>query len=353
MRVYGGGGSVIDGQFFSLFFLSGSSHARVQDLAFKQLAPEPIPISSPQGTIGLRIDNGGADFLVLNPTCNGGYSAISVSGGGATSASAPRSKRITILGGSSTHCVYGPTFSNNGDDVKVRAYTTDTVDRSYFAYGVRNHDIQIRSRNAAANDVLIKAGQNGDGSNLPTENIRLDYQVSARTSGKPGSSYFTIDLRGGNPGLIRNIQANITADLSGEVSWIPPLVLVGKFQPGSLGATVEDVRISCSVANIPKLPGNGGEAVLDLFPVADAPWNTEYARNITVDGCRGRGSGKAVSAHVDLAPVVHADGVLTWRNVNLPGARKIDNPAAANMQDEAACFAGACSSSGAGVGALK
>jgi hypothetical protein len=75
-----------------------------------------------------------------------------------------------------THSGYGSNFRFSGDSARVRL-TTEGVYRSYFPYGVRDHEAWVTSRDALAADCLLKAYE-GYG----LENIRLHYTNRDTTS---------------------------------------------------------------------------------------------------------------------------------------------------------------------------
>lgn len=71
-----------------------------------------------------------------------------------------RVKKIRIMRSSAIRCYYGMVFAENGDDVRA---DLDTINcrRSYFAYGVSNHEITVKVRHnegavGAESCILIK-----------------------------------------------------------------------------------------------------------------------------------------------------------------------------------------------------
>jgi hypothetical protein len=341
-HAYTSGGLFVDDQAIWLFHTVNTSQVKVYDLAFTQTTPIAIPISGPQGTIGLLADTGGSNYLVVNSSCSGGQAPFGISGGGIATGASPRTHDVTVLNQTSTGCVYGFFAADNGDGVTVRGLYTDVVDRSYFVYGVKNHDVQLVSRNGEANDVLIKAAQAGNGDPLPTRNIKLQYEIRKRTDGLFPATYVDIDLSGGNPGYIGDIQLDISGDLSGENTATKPLVQIEKHTTGTLGATVENVKIGCTVTGIQNLSG----ILIDLFDAADAPWTGEFARNVMVEGCTGTGSATP-TYHSDLAAFTNAGSGAReeWKSVNLPGTRSYDNPTVFNRWDTQVSLAGVFTSS--------
>lgn len=70
-------------------------------------------------------------------------------------------------------CYYGATFQENGDNVTIGQLSTLRCFRSYFVYGVKEHNVNIVSRNGrkASADVLIKRYR------IDTERIKLVYRA--------------------------------------------------------------------------------------------------------------------------------------------------------------------------------
>ena len=102
-------------------------------------------------------------------------------------------------------CDYGANFSNNGDDVEIDAIYTKSVSRSYFAYGVTRHTINIFSEASIASsaDVMIQAGQL---SGYDTSDLKIRY-ASRNTANTNALVSFMIF--GENTKAIRNIDLNL------------------------------------------------------------------------------------------------------------------------------------------------
>ena len=50
---------------------------------------------------------------------------------------------------------YGFNCQNSGDNVTIDSLKTDTVHRSYFVYGCRNHKVRVASKDTYAADCLL------------------------------------------------------------------------------------------------------------------------------------------------------------------------------------------------------
>lgn len=137
-----------------LLYNKNNQNVYIKDWAFEQQFPITLPTQNFSGTIGIYMDGTGGGYTIINPRATGGQQAIKVFGA-STDPIVNSIDGITVLGGSSTNSLYGITFSDNGNNVFVRNFSTEGVDRSYFIYGVINHDVSLISRNATANDVLI------------------------------------------------------------------------------------------------------------------------------------------------------------------------------------------------------
>lgn len=104
-----------------------------------------------------------------------------------------------------TECAYGLNCQFNGDGVTARI-TADRIGRSYFVYGVRDHDVVIRSRNNNRDDCVLSGYR---GSSL--ENVRIDYQNVGSTSALPAAAGVALEAhwegRQGEQGCaFRNLQ---------------------------------------------------------------------------------------------------------------------------------------------------
>lgn len=115
-----------------------------------------------------------------------------------------RGIRLTNL--SVTRSYYGFNFQDSGDDVVGRGLKCNDVKRSYFPYGVLNHDIELDTSNNATGftDVLIKCYKK------ETAGIRVKVKCRSKRS---GDAIVALDQQ--HPkgqGMIRNITLELDID---------------------------------------------------------------------------------------------------------------------------------------------
>jgi hypothetical protein len=93
--------------------------------------------------------------------------------------SGARCRRIALTGLNVKKSYYGLSFQNNCDNVVGRRLHFDDVKRSYFPYGVVNHDIELETVNNATGytDVLIKCYS------LETADIKVKVRCRAKRGG--------------------------------------------------------------------------------------------------------------------------------------------------------------------------
>jgi hypothetical protein len=110
-----------------------------------------------------------------------------------------------------TSCYYGAVFGGDGDIVRGRIRTTGAV-RSYFAYEVRDHDVEVLANNVqsiSGGDCVIKAFSDDS----VTENIRVRYSGYGTNSTEPAVLIETSTV-GTDTCAIRNID--LWVDTSGN-----------------------------------------------------------------------------------------------------------------------------------------
>ncbi|MGH7464639.1 MAG: hypothetical protein ACREK1_05645, partial [Longimicrobiales bacterium] len=116
-----------------------------------------------------------------------------------------------------TDCLYAINCQFNGDELAARL-TSDGNYRTYFAYGVAGHDVDVRSRNNVSGDCLLR-GYRGRG----LERIRLKY-------------------------------TNVESTRAGAYDAVPDCVLLGPAD--TRPATFRDIRIELDV----RYPDSGAPA---------------------------------------------------------------------------------------------
>jgi len=117
-----------------------------------------------------------------------------------------RSRGIRMTNLEISRSYYGLSFQHNGDDVVARGIRCNDVKRSYFPYGVDNHDIEVETTNNATGftDCLIKCYHRD------TSNIR----VKLKSRGKRGGDCIVnFDHHNEVPNLaLRNINVDLDVD---------------------------------------------------------------------------------------------------------------------------------------------
>jgi hypothetical protein len=117
-----------------------------------------------------------------------------------------RSRGIRMTNLEISRSYYGLSFQHNGDDVVARGIRCNDVKRSYFPYGVDNHDIEVETTNNATGftDCLIKSYHRD------TSNIR----VKLKSRGKRGGDCIVnFDHHNEVPNLaLRNINVDLDVD---------------------------------------------------------------------------------------------------------------------------------------------
>lgn len=112
-----------------------------------------------------------------------------------------------------TNCGYGVNFQFSGDDVQGTVVSNGAY-RSYFPYGVRDHDVRVDSRNHVGSDVLLKAY-----SGLGLDNVALWYTDTATTTtpaNSGGTCAVEIDFGDTTPATIRNVRIHYDVKLTGS-----------------------------------------------------------------------------------------------------------------------------------------
>ena len=117
-----------------------------------------------------------------------------------------RSRGIRLSNLSISRSYYGLSFQHNGDDVVARGIRCSDVKRSYFPYGIDNHDIELEAINNATGftDALIKCYQRD------TSNIRLKLKSRGK---RGGDCIVNFDHLNEVPNLaLRNIRVDLDVD---------------------------------------------------------------------------------------------------------------------------------------------
>ena len=154
-----------------------------------------------QGAVAIHISgDGGVDsslVTVANCTFDSVLSALTVGGG------TGRVRGITLSNLDVRGAYYGLNFQNNGDNVIGRDLRFSDVRRSYFPYGVDDHDIAFTSeRNrTGSTDILIKCYS------LPTTNIVVNATSRGKRQGDAIVAFEQQHQTG--QGLISGVKVNL------------------------------------------------------------------------------------------------------------------------------------------------
>ena len=134
-----------------------------------------------------------------------------------------RTRNIKLTNLSVRRSYYGFSFQDNGDNVVGRGLRCDDVKRSYFPFGVSNHDIELDTINNATGftDVLIKC-YHADTSRI---------KVAVRCRGKrSGDAIVALDHQHEQGrGTIRDI--NLKLDIDDVDCRLDTVVLIRSFDP--------------------------------------------------------------------------------------------------------------------------
>ncbi len=139
---------------------------------------KPYEIVQHRGVVTVNIGTGCTEVYVRTRLSDGLAPFLCVG-----SANTPRSERshgfdidVTTI-----RCTYGINCQHNGDSVRARVWARGTY-RSYFIYGVEDHDAYVNSRDNGSGDVLLR-GYSGKG----LRSIRIHYvNVDSTDSGPEG-----------------------------------------------------------------------------------------------------------------------------------------------------------------------
>jgi hypothetical protein len=175
-----------------------------------------------------------------------------------------RSRDITLTDLRVSRSYYGFSFQDNGDNVVGRGLFCDDVKRSYFPYGITNHDIELETVNNATGftDVLIKC-YHGD-----TSRIRAKVKCRGK---RGGDAIVALDQQHEKgSGTIRQIDLQL--DIDDVDCRLDTVVLIRSFTHGAVYerqtnnrwddiAIDGEVRICdktklIDIATVGKTPGN-------------------------------------------------------------------------------------------------
>jgi hypothetical protein len=145
-----------------------------------------------------------------------------------------RTRGITLTNITVSRSYYGFNFADNGDDVTGRDLRCDDVHRSYFPYGVSNHDIELDTRNNASGftDVLIKTYKRD------TYGLRVKVKCRAKRSGDAIVALDNQHEKG--QGTIRNVRLDL--DIDDVNCTLNTAILIRSFDPRAHAETTTTNR---------------------------------------------------------------------------------------------------------------
>jgi hypothetical protein len=146
----------VEGQ-SSMLYLAGCRNIAFDGLTFRDYGANRNIDWLGASAINLASDGSGAgteDVEIRNCSFQSVLTAVLSSRG----SDQARCRGVTLNNLTVTKSYYGLNFQNNCDSVTGRNLRFDDVKRSYFPYGVSNHDIELEALNNATGytDVLIK-----------------------------------------------------------------------------------------------------------------------------------------------------------------------------------------------------
>jgi hypothetical protein len=197
----------------NVFVFGSGNDVRIGSLEIEDLGGvndlEPSEANKWQGAIGVKIvpGRGRSDTLRIDRIVGKKLTAVvSVQGASLTE----RVRGINIGELHASECYYGFNCQENGDDVVIGTLTTERCRRSYFVYGVRNHRVNVVSRNGkgANADVLIKRYR------FDTRDIDVTYRCEHAGTSGPGNLVVLEQQppEGASPGQIANVRVAMSVN---------------------------------------------------------------------------------------------------------------------------------------------
>ena len=198
---------------------------------------------------------------------------------GRESLSQPKSNNIEIGSLDAYDAIYGLTTGNGCDDLVVHSLTTKDVGRSYVAYGVKNHTVNITSLGSFSEDAALGA---------PLENLRLSYTSPAEyLTGTSGSGHARVRMSfADTPAAIRNVDIRLNVVYDANTAGGPAFRLL-KYNNVS-GMILENLKISGYVKGKPNSYPLG-DTNGPIIGTVDSPnfWsNDDNFRNIELSNLR-------------------------------------------------------------------
>lgn len=205
----------------SMLVLAGCHNVTVEGLAFRDYGLNRE--INWLGAAAIRLTNEGATgcekIEIKNCTFESVLSAVVCR----TFDTAARSRHLVLQNLSVTRSYYGFSFQDSCDDVVGRRLRCDNVKRSYFPFGVSNHDIELETINNTTGftDVLIKCYHKD------TSGLKVKVKCRGKRSGDAIVALDQQHEKG--QGLIRNISLDL--DVDDADCRLNTVVLIRSFDP--------------------------------------------------------------------------------------------------------------------------
>ena len=164
--------------------------------------PPDVTYSPPASNFGhqcFRLFGSTSNFCIRNIVSNGMMALLSVLPTGGTKA-----KNIIVENCDVNIASYGINCQNNGDNMVVRGLRLSTIGRSYFVYGVYNHNVSYTAIGGGTR-VLADMVISSTGSTDPTRNIKVQV-VWDGLGGYDGCGHFTVT----DTGVVEDVDIHCT-----------------------------------------------------------------------------------------------------------------------------------------------
>jgi hypothetical protein len=164
--------------------------------------PPDVTYSPPASNFGhqcFRLFGSTSNFCIRNIVSNGMMALLSVLPTGGT-----KSKNIIVENCDVNIASYGINCQNNGDNMVVRGLRTSTIGRSYFVYGVYNHNVSYTAIGGGTR-VLADMVISSTGSTDPTRNIKVQV-VWDGLGGYDGCGHFSVT----DTGVVEDVDIHCT-----------------------------------------------------------------------------------------------------------------------------------------------
>jgi hypothetical protein len=201
--------------------------------------PPDVTYSPPASNFGhqcFRLFGSTSNFCIRNIVSNGMMALLSVLPTGGT-----KSKNIIVENCDVNIASYGINCQNNGDNMVVRGLRLSTIGRSYFVYGVYNHNVSYTAIGGGTR-VLADMVISSTGSTDPTRNIKVQV-VWDGLGGYDGCGHFTVT----DTGVVEDVDIHCTQMPNSVLSYSLFFAHSTTATPGYTPATTKcfnNIRIS-------------------------------------------------------------------------------------------------------------